>query len=305
MLGPAVVVAACLAAEPSQSENLAEILRNVRAGEVQFRDIDIKFEKTYSVGDHVRAAYANAKPADRSEASFTECLLSRKEVHLVSQGDRFRVDIEGFNEMANGKRDSSDLIRAWDGKATRELQRREQYLEMPHRVDQYARFRPHVFQFHFAEQLTLAELLQYGEHYGDRTYRPEKHQVEYEASELVDGIPCVRVMVTNSSGPGEWYNRWQLWLATERHYIPCKVLAWTRRRSETVPMAEQRVTRWMELEEGIWLPAAAETKTLDMELLGEKGIKKVRWTESYKIRGASLKPRYEESYFSTIPKRMP
>src|SRR5688572_24590978 len=103
MIGSAVILAACFAADPAQSENLAEILRNVRAGEVQFRDIDIKYEKTYSVGDHVRASYANLKPAVAGEASFTECLHSRKEVHLVSQGDQFRVDIEGFSEMANGK----------------------------------------------------------------------------------------------------------------------------------------------------------------------------------------------------------
>src|SRR6187200_446576 len=99
MLGPAVIVAACLAVEPSQSETVAEILRNVRAGEAQLRDIDVRYEKTYSVGDHVRAAYANAKPATGEQDRLggfggVEILSSRKDVHLVSQGDQFRLEIK-------------------------------------------------------------------------------------------------------------------------------------------------------------------------------------------------------------------
>jgi hypothetical protein len=291
--GLIAIAMCCLAVDAPISENVREIIKNVREHEAARSDLDVTVDRTYT-----RMNGPDIAVFGKSDLFPTETRRSTTHTHHVSQDVRFRVESTRFLIQGDGDSRTIGFMKTFDGTTTRALDQAVFWTEKDGRDESRALFRPHMLLRPVNDRLSLGDLLEHGENFGGSSWDPSRHTIEYEASELREGIPCVRVLVTNQQPRvKEWANRLRLWLATERQYLPVQIDSYSRHTSEDIPTSESVVTRWIELDGGRWLPAEGRTVRYDSDLLNKEQRKMDRWIETFAVSDVSAKPQHPDDFF--------
>jgi hypothetical protein len=292
---------AALSVQSSHAGELTidEIIQNVERNERLYENIDVKLWKIYRDDSHA---------ADADDPSFKPIDHSRESVRFISQRGKFHIESQ---TSSDSKRDNwkRSTTRLFDGVTTRVLEvaaldRPGNLVEIKGRKDDPDTVRAHML---------LLRIMHYG--FPLSTYmrgsqavrdypcdvKPEiATRAESRGAAEIDGHRCQVVWITESTGQPETpYDRWVLWLAEDRNYIPIRMEAFTFRWSKDLPIGEAQITQWKEVDSGVWFPlGASHTRYDDIEI--QKRNKVPTWRETYILDVVSLDPKYDASFFHEL-----
>jgi hypothetical protein len=277
-------------------DSLEAIIDNVRRNERLYDEFDVTIRSVYEIGKREPAKF---------QGGMTEVVAKALQTHYVSQGEMFRVDVAGSVTNTELTR-PGDRVRAFDGTTTRLLDQNQIGNIIAGRAEDSDFIRPHMMLLRSSNIKTPLSTYLSGEdamkaHPMGNWNQGLHLQVSDQGEAEFQGLNCHRVWITTLVEDGHANDRWELWLAPERNYIPVRLLAWTFRWSSSVPIGEGSVSDWFEIEPGIWFPVSAEFTRYDSIILQQNGRQKMSWREKYIMESASLAPDYDQSYFSDIP----
>ncbi|HLN29082.1 MAG TPA: hypothetical protein VK395_15140 [Gemmataceae bacterium] len=274
---------------------IQEIIDNVRANELLYENLDLSYDYSYGVGKPIRFG----KPGEAGLAA-TDTVQSK--THFVSQGGLFRVDRQGELQGQNG-RISMDRIRAFDGNTTRLYDRKEIGNIIDSRSEDENCLRPHMLLLRFMNY--YVPLSTYLSGHKAMAAHPGVNwpgytlDVTYQGIAKFESLTCHRVWITTLVN-GKPYDRWELWLAEERNFIPARNLAYTFRTSDKEAVGEGTVKLWREVKPGIWFPEATTFTAWDETRMKQDGVKETQWVERVDIKKVSLHPQYDAAYFRDV-----
>lgn len=238
-------------------------------------------------------------------STFGDEIRSRKvRIRYVSQGDLFRLETEG-SSTAGQRIFSNDRIRAFDGETTRLFDQNAVGNIIRGRREDENAIRPHMLLLQFMN--FMVPLSTYLEGEAAMRAHPSANWDEtfvlrnrYEGEEEVDGLQCHKVSITTVLENGYEHDRWDLWLAEEQNSIPVRMHGYTFRFAEDVPIVEGEVTKWLEVEPGVWFPQTTEITAYNGIALQQTGKRTPQWRQAYTVEHASLQPEYDAAFFSEV-----
>jgi len=310
------ITCAALSVQSSRAGDLTieEIIEKVERNERLYENIDVKLWKINRddshIGDIGAAGGDSAiKPDDSSISNIDPFNYSRESVRFISQQGKFHIESQ---VSSSSKRDNwkESYTRLFDGTKTRILEVNQPnqpgtLIEINSRKED-----PRVIRAH----MLLLRVMQYG--FPLSTYmrgsqavhdypcdgKPSGGAIKAESRgpAQFDGHRCQVIWITEFTGQAETpYDRWVLFLAEDRNYIPIRMEAFTFHWSKDVPVGEAQVTKWNEIDSGVWFPlAASHTRYDDSEV--QKGNKVPTWRETYIVDVVSLDPKYGASFFHEL-----
>ncbi len=131
--------------------------------------------------------------------------------------------------------------------------------------------------------------------------RSRRIEVEYLGEEERDGHPCQKLTsrhITKSSGDVQL--SYVLWLASDRNYIPIRVLVYSHQFSEDLPYTEGVVESFKEVAPGVWFPSAAKITVYDNRVLGQEKRQVPAWEQRYTVKEISLHPSFPVEFFRDL-----
>lgn len=258
---------------PAVSANLPEPLRDlvtrIQEQEARLRNLDVTIEQVqvFRIGTAATGGFADT--AELGPATPTIARSTGDIARIITQGDRFSysaeltVSTEGADRKNLGKRlavyDGADTVAIDEGNIATLFRGRHEPASMAP---------PHVWCLLASYAgIPLSTYLQGTDAIRAHPKAPfssggtfgfEIGQVECELTgeEVLGSLACITLKVQRRSRPTDPPTIDYLWLAKDRNYhvAQCKT-AWMNRGTE-VPGVVNRVTRWQEIAEGVWLPAA-------------------------------------------------
>jgi hypothetical protein len=128
-------------------------------------------------------------------------------------------------------------------------------------------------------------------------------KTQLDGQEIVDGIPCVRVLVENPLKDKEGRDcteRSVYWLSPDRHYLPVKLELFRHDFSRSCVFTRVESSDWREIEPGIFIPFKAVKKNYWPEDL-KRNTETLYMTTALTVRQISLRPEFEDSLFEDLP----
>jgi RNA polymerase sigma factor (sigma-70 family) len=282
-------------APPKAGVTLAGVLGKVRQGEARYDNLELVADRTYSIGNR------EALLSD----TFNEATRQQSQIRQVSQGDRLFLSVKGEGIMADKQRQALDLLNLFDGKTTRRRGPDGVVKETAGRVEDEQFLRPHMLLLtfmHFRVPLStyLAGHEAMAKHAPGRWERYLVLETSYQGVEKFRGLRCHKVWITTcivGDGRKVPHDRWELWLAEERNYLPVRMRGYTFRFSKEVPIAEGVAEDLREIGPGVWLPFTVRITAYDGIKLQQTGKRHLQWQEEYKVKKATLNPKYDDAFF--------
>lgn len=274
---------------------IEDIIENVRRNEALYANLDVKLMVEYNVAD---------RPAVVGDGGLKEITHQQADIHYVTQGDMFRFDRAGSANVG-GEVTSLDRIRAFDGKETRIYEQGAIGNMINGRADEVEAVRPHMLflsdVIHTPLSIYLSGHEAMASHpMGGKKWRgPVTMQASCEGTSERQGMRCHKIWITVSVR-GAQYNRWELWLAEDRNYLPIEMSGWTFNYSKDLPVSEARTNEFREIAPNIWFPFDAEIVAYDPAALQREGRQAVNWRRRYSVEAASIDPHYDKHYFADV-----
>lgn len=285
------------------ADRLSEIIENVERNETLYKSFDVLLQDSYSIGD---------RPADKFKGGGQREITGHElRIHYVSQEGAFRVEVEGKAIEDGGKPVTRDRITLFDGKTTKRYDQNA-YLNIWNGREPDSHFvRPHMLLLRHA--ITFGKLSTFLRGSDAMAADPEagwrnKMLVAastYQGEVTFGGLKCHKIWITSKlKSTGAPIDRWELWLAESRNYLPLRALEYRFSMANDIPSAENTGDDLRELKPGIWFPFAATAVHYEPMLIKRKRRQVPRWQRKYVVETASLNPRYPLQYFQelTIPK---
>jgi hypothetical protein len=283
--------------------SLDQIIDRVQKNEQLYDDIEVVLSEKYR--DYT------AQPAAEGES--IQIIAARDgDVRYVAQGGMFRVDSNESLSYPNGKTFIKTRTRVFDGQTTRILSLRKGQPDgtpssIVGRADDEKTVRPHMLLLRMTRHIfPLSTYLK-----GDKAIEAYPHSgrnpgltvdVSYRGPVTRKGMRCHEVWISNKiKESGDIHDRYVLWLAEERNYIPVRSEGYTFRWSKDLPVAESDVTEWRELRKGVWFPIRGEVSRYDSFTIQREGKMVLSWQQQYTVKSVSLNPKVGKSFFQVLP----
>ena len=271
-----------------------DILENVRRNEALYSNIDATFLTEYSTRDRPAAKFSNGSE---------ETTAQEIEGHYVVQGEYFRLDRKGTSRGETSV-NSLDRIRGFDGKTTRLYDQNAIGNIIRGREEDADWLRPHmIFMRHICQvplSIYLAGHEAMASHPRGNWTGNSTLDRKYDGIRRYEGFDCHVVQVDQVLPEHGAINRWELWLAEQRNYIPVRAITYIYQFSKNAPIAEGRITDMHEVKPGIWFPSAAVFTSYNPAVLMYKGEQEFMWERRFTTKSISLDPHYDISYFRDI-----
>ncbi len=168
-------------------------------------------------------------------------------------------------------------------------------------------FRPHTVLLNNAMvSFPLSDYLRGGDHllhyHKDTPYR---HvwilNCSVDGEETLEGLNCIKVRCDSLRiKDRKLLNRRYLWLAEDRNLLPCKSIVFFPAISDTVPLEECFVSRFEEIDDGIWAPMECYIKSYDNASFINQKKKLLANQYHITISHISCRPNYPKSFFQNI-----
>jgi hypothetical protein len=277
---------------------MATIVEAVKKNEALYADMDVTLRTHYTTGDR--------KPGIPVNSNMVINVLQELETHYVSQGPLFRLEIKGHALGADGRKFSRDRIRAYDGATTRLYDQNAIGNLIKGRSEDSAFIRPHMLplrNIHLAVPLSTYLAGQEAMAATPDGRRKAKLGLtlenSYQGISEYQGMKCHKVLITTLSS-GVPHDRWELWLAEERNYLPVRMLGYTFRISDTLPVGEGTLGDLREIKPGLWFPFNAKVTAFNKMAMKAWRNGEFQWEYHYETSKASLGPMYAPAYFSDV-----
>jgi hypothetical protein len=267
---------------PADAE-LRALIDNIAAEEARYQNFELVVSYDYEFL--------------RSREGASPSLVWENQGHWrIVQQDKLRY----VSEFESGRRIDGTpiehrLISAYDGLHTRVL--RDGLLNVHDGFREQRRHRrPHMLPLSGTHpgELSLEEYLTRTE-----ARRDVRYQTRIVGAETVDGLNCVKVKVEAwKEGQAERDYRF-IWLATERNYFPLKSIAFGVGFSSTVPLEEDSVLEWKEIEPGIWMPMRSEV-IVNYTIPAGRGERVPSNRREYRVEKIDLNPKYRLEFFGDV-----
>jgi RNA polymerase sigma factor (sigma-70 family) len=285
-------------APPRAGATLAGVLGKVRQGEARYDNLELVVDRTYTIGDREPIL----------SDTFNEVTRQQAHIRQVSQVGRLFLSVKGERIMADKQREPLDRLCLFDGKTTRLRGPDGVVKETPGRDEDEQFLRPHMLLLtfmHFRVPLStyLAGHEAMAKHAPGRWERYLVLENTYQGVEKFRGLTCHKVWITTFLKRDDGkvkHDRWELWLAEERNYLPVRMLGYTFRFSEDVPIAEGVAEDLREIGPGVWLPFTVRITAYDGIEIQRTGKQQLQWREEYKVKKAWLNPKYDDAFFRKI-----
>ena len=291
----ATVTAPCAVRANGATNEVREIADNVRANEQLYRNIELVFRWKYDLREP--DAEANRDALKHLDAG----------VRCVLQDGLLYFKIDGTAEGLDSKRASADTEQGFDGEYTRVYERRW-IGNIHHGRFQDGRLpRPHTLIFRMGQMAKPLSAQLLASDYDERSAM----RVMYMGEEEIGGLNCAKLRLDAwpkdaAPPPREKMDYSQLWLATDRNYLPVKTVGYVPGYSADLPIQIGVAEDLREIAPGVWFPFRVKVTVFD-ELKLTTGESVVSNVYEYPFSTAELDPRYPKSLFSDVrfPKGTP
>lgn len=290
---------ASFAQSPQNTRDQVEaIIESVRANEALYSNIDVSWQSKYTL-EIPKKLSGLTRSADGSG-------------HLVQLGDLFRVDTKRKYEVVDGSPGKRSWTQAFDGKTTRVLQDETVGNIVDGRNGTRHALHPHDFVHRtsciavplstFLEGAVACRAHPMGQLY--RTNWKDMYTTtEFVGTEPLADRPCVRLKVTRrykANGTENIQGISELWLATDRNYIPIKRVTYVPVYAGDVPGETNEITGFRQIGPDVWYPTEMITDIADdfTALRHKKRITAAR--EVCKIVNVALNPSIDKKVFSDV-----
>ena len=303
----AVVVLAVDGAKTIKGEDtLNAIVENVRANELLYQNIDVRWHEAYR---QEHCAVANQKTSP--QAQDLDC-------QSVSQGNLFFLNCEGttVGPPLQPRQSKEHLRKGFDGKETRVLELRENYVA--NIVDgpayDYHMFDPHTIPMRFRR--TAVPLSTFLSGYDAIVAYPKAtpsdtiaglHPVAtYGGEDRFAGLRCQKIVSTEERRPGKHGEAVSIsgkrvfWLAIERNYLPVKSEAFSYYYSKHIAIEECVLDRLQEIKLGVWFPFRSTMTVLDEVELLDRKKPVVGWRREWVVNEVALNPKFGIDFFRDV-----
>jgi hypothetical protein len=307
----------CLVLDVKADEYLDTIITNVRENEALYTNIDVDLQSEYVAanGDKLpmitrgptaaTASDSDGSPAKAPDVGDIAPAASRsKRIKYVNQKGFFRLDVTGQSSGPAGDV-SQDRIRAFDGDTTRLFDQQAVGNIIRGRQEDENFVRPHMLLLRMMNYLVPLSVYLSGDQemsrYPDAGWNSSlRLRNTYQGEAEFQGLRCHKVWISTLLPSGDVHDRWELWLAEDRNYLPCRLFGYTMRCSKTIPISEGTIADFKEVKPGIWFPLAAEVVAYNPFALQKEGKQELQWRENYAVEEVSLNPDYPASYFRSV-----
>jgi hypothetical protein len=281
--------------------SLKTIIDNVSTNESLYDEIDVRLVETYR--DH--------DPGTFTDPNVKVITAREQKTHFVGQKGMFHLETRSAYTYANQETASDYRLRLFDSNTTRMLEADRKGKPgianlIEGRSDDSEIVRPHMLLLRQTREFfPLSTYLQGRtaiEAYpnaslGDGLELDIQYQGEKQYKNLRCHIVSITTMITKLNKP---HDRWVLWLAEEKNFIPVREEGYTFRYSKDLPVGIGEVTQWQELKPGVWFPTAATVKAYDMEVVRQEGKSNTKWESHYQLTKVSLEPKYNAAFFRDL-----
>jgi Zn-dependent protease with chaperone function len=257
--------------KPAPSKELSDLIEKVRQNEALYQNFEYLLRSVNNRVIHPGEQYPG--PTGTSEYSSRTVFAENRVYHT---GDVPQA-------LASGKTIHKKWISVYDGSQTVTIEEGNSAAVHRGRFEHYGCYPPHTFSlaklrinFPLSDYLQGAAAmnanpkvrqmpLRFGPGPSAAKLAPEdinRVEAAVVGEETVGGLECVKVRLKS------WYDSpfppdiHYLWLAKERNYHIAQWEAALLRDKEEIPDAKGRVTKWLELEKGIWFPGALEETSM-------------------------------------------
>ena len=276
-----------------------EIIENVKRNEALYDEIDVTMHDEFTIGDN--------KPLESQDGQMKQMSSQSAVRHYVRQGGLFRLERTGTGVRGSeGEPVSLDRIRAYDGTTTRLLDQNAIGNIIKGLADDDRTVCPHTIFIQMDIATPLSTFLSghkaiAAHPLGSKRYRNQiTIATSYHGETECQGLRCHEVWVTESSF-GVPYDRYEFLLAEERNYLPVRRTGYTFNLSKEVPLGQDEVAEFREVEPGVWFPWSVRMTCNEPALLQREGKQKLGWEQRHTVESVSLHPQYDAAYFSDVP----
>jgi thiol-disulfide isomerase/thioredoxin len=306
-------IAADAAPEREPVAQLAQLISAIRQNEQRIRNYSatVTTSREFSPPDKddVNAASPFGAPQVRAMID-----TRQQTVH----GDHLKCLGESTTVLTSGDKPSVKHQSTFDGNETVSIEEGNSVMVHAGRHEPPQMLPPHAWGiFHLEVNFPLSVYLGGTEalksHPKVRRYPVERgsvfefYKVEAEllGDEAIDGLDCVKVRVKR------WYYTKDppeiqyLWLAKDRNFHVAQSRTARLRKQEEVGQVESRVTKWQEVEQGVWLPTAVQV--VDVSPKATKADAAPQPTRRLSVDALAWNPTLPDDFFALprIPPSLP
>lgn len=299
-------------ANGADNEKLTFVIDNIRRNESLYRNMEIHLSSDYldtrSLELQSRLERGGQDPQDTSMIH-----SQRRRTRDVKQGDYFRVDVTGEVD-SDSHAYAEDWKSMFDGERTKVLQLNSGHdtpgsatgFDILGRSDSVEAIWPHMLLFRqMAIHAPLSVLVSGGSTYAAHPLGNQDSRLlvesEYVGEVEFNGLICHKIYVTTSVvGFEGWHDRWELWLAEERNFIPVRMFSYMGGLGGDIPVAEGSVADFMEVSPGLWFPTHANVAKYDLRELQKTRTQVEAWRSDYVIDKVQVDPKYPRKFFQEL-----
>ena len=279
-------------AHASAADLLNAVIENVERNEALYGNIEIIIRSVYE-----------ADGRDKGGNGWNVVQYREKRTRHVTQDAKFFVSLEGTQRTEKGAMPLHQ-VRAFDGQTTRLAFQDAIGNVISGRADDENLIRPHMLLAELSDALVPLSTYLKGHDAimadPNAAWEPTATlEITYEGQEAFQGLRCHKVWLTALVNQVP-HSRYEALLAEERNYFPIRVLAFTFRFSETIPVGESVVDEWREIGPGIWFPFAIRDTAYDKAAVQAKGAQIPIWWEAKTVETAMLNPHYDVAFFRDV-----
>jgi hypothetical protein len=286
---------------PSSASEIAEIIRNVRANEELYEDIEIRHRVNYGLAEQFREP-ANSTPVGPHGLTYLSSYVTISQT--VQQGGMHFLDHRTEQRLPAGKVEHINSIQAYDGEKTRI---REQDKVGNVHEDKFidARvFQPHLM---LVEEAWAFPFNRLSDFLTAKKYGSDLMRWKVLGEESVNALRCWKLACELAGSNADFekqrpYGRNVIWLAQDRNYLMVKVASYRSWRAgiESEPCTLGEVTSLKELSPGLWFPMTAKEVTYEPRLLYEDKRKVIETAIEWTVDKVRLRPNYDINFFRSV-----